>query len=253
MPQSFLIKFIIICIGVMPFLAPSGWFIRWFSTSPDLLKSAWGVSFVSIGLVLWIYNQVKSKEFKIVKSDLYFPIFGFLLWCFITLLWVEDGYLAAIMLAQFSSFAIIFVLIVNTFKRFDWAVTILKVLVFSMTIVSIIGLLQYYFPDNQYVQHTFIQTAKPGATFVNRNMASHFIVMTLPLSFALLLASNVRLKIVSYSLTTFIGFWFLIYIGARQAYVAVATELLILGIFIALDRYKNHHQSLLSNLTNGGG
>jgi len=250
MPQSFLIKFIIICIGIMPFLAPSVWFIEWFSTSPDLIKTAWGVSCVAIGLVWWIYNQVKSKEFKIVKSDLYFPIFGFLLWCFITLLWIEDGYLAAIMLAQFSSFAIIFVLIVNTFKRFDWAVTILKTLVLSMTIVSIIGLLQYYFPDNPYVQHTFLQTAKPGATFVNRNMASHFIVMTLPLSFALLLASNVRLKIVSYSLTTFIGFWFLIYIGARQAYVAVATELLILGIFIALDRYKNHHQSLLSNLTN---
>jgi len=113
MPQSFLLKFIIICIGVMPFLAPSIWFIKWFSASPSMLKSAWGVGFVMVGLTWWIYNQVKSKEFEIVKSNLYLPIFGFVLWCFITLLWIEDGYLAAMMLSQFSSYAVIFVLIIN--------------------------------------------------------------------------------------------------------------------------------------------
>ncbi|MCS5592875.1 MAG: O-antigen ligase family protein [Gammaproteobacteria bacterium] len=250
MPQSFLSKFIVACIGVMPFLTPSIWFVEWFSASPEYLKTAWGVSCVSIALTWWIYNQVESKEFKVVKSDLYLPIFGFLLWCFTTLLWIEDGYLAAIMLAQFSSFFVIFVLIVNTFKYFDWAVGVLKVLVFSMTLVSIIGLLQYYFPGNDFIQHLFLQSAKPGATFANKNMASHFIVMTLPLSLMLMLASKVHIKIALYSLTTFIGSWFLIYTVARQAYVAVAVELLILGIFIAIDRYKNHHQSLLSNLTN---
>ena len=250
MPQSFLIKFIIICIGVMPFLAASAWFVLWFSADPVLFKTAWGVSFVSIGLSWWIFHQVKSKEFEIVKSNLYLPIFGFVLWCFITLLWIEDGYLAAMMLAQFSSYAVIFVLIVNIFKRFDLTVRILKVLVFSMALVSLIGLLQYYFPDNWIIQNMFMQSVRPGATFANKNMASHFIVMTLPLSLTFLLASNVRLKIILYSLTTFIGAWFLIYTFARQAYLAVAVELLVLGIFIVLDRYKNNNQSLLNNLTN---
>ena len=250
MPQSFLIKFIIICIGVMPFLAASAWFVLWFSADPVLFKTAWGVSFVSIGLSWWVFHQVKSKEFEIVKSNLYLPIFGFVLWCFITLLWIEDGYLAAMMLAQFSSYAVIFVLIVNIFKRFDLTVRILKVLVFSMALVSLIGLLQYYFPDNWIIQNMFLQSVRPGATFANKNMASHFIVMTLPLSLTFLLASNVRLKIILYSLTTFIGAWFLIYTFARQAYLAVAVELLVLGIFIVLDRYKNNNQSLLNNLTN---
>ena len=250
MPQSFLSRFIIVCIGMMPILASSFLFFKWMSIAPELLKTVWGISFISIGLTWWVFNQVKSKEFEVVKSDLYFPIFGFLLWCFISLLWIEDGYLAAMMLAQFSSFAVIFVLIINTFKRFDWAVRILKILVFSMTLVSIIGLLQYYFPDNGYVQHIFLQTAKPGATFGNKNMASHFIVMTLPLSLILLLASKIRLKIVLYSFTTIIGGWFLLYTLARQAYLAVAVELLILGVFIMLDHYKNNHQSLLSNLNN---
>jgi tetratricopeptide (TPR) repeat protein/O-antigen ligase len=234
----------------MPFLAASVWFVQWFSADPALFKTAWGVSFVSIGLSWWVFHQVKSKEFEIVKSNLYLPIFGFVLWCFITLLWIEDGYLAAMMLAQFSSYAVIFVLIVNIFKRFNLTVRILKVLVFSMALVSLIGLLQYYFPDNWIIQNMFLQSVRPGATFANKNMASHFIVMTLPLSLTFLLASNVRLKIILYSLTTFIGAWFLIYTFARQAYLAVAVELLVLGIFIVLDRYKNNNQSLLNNLTN---
>ena len=208
----------------MPFLASSFLLIGLISSSPELLKTVWGISFVSIGLTWWVFHQVKSKEIEIVKSDLYLPIFGFLIWCFISLLWIEDGYLAALMLAQFSSFAVLFVLIVNIFKRFDLTVGILKVLVFSMTLISIIGLLQYYFPDNEFIQHLFFQTAKPGATFANKNMASHFIVMTLPLSLTFLLASKVRLKIIIYSLSTFIGAWFLLYTFARQAYVAVAVE-----------------------------
>ena len=232
----------------MPFLASSFLLIWMINSTPELLKTAWGVSFVSIGLTWWVFHQVRSQECEIVKSDLYLPIFGFLIWCFISLLWVEDGYLAALMLAQFSSFAVIFVLIVNTFKRFDLTVRILKVLVFSMTLISTIGLLQYYFPDNEFIQHLFFQTAKPGATFANKNMASHFIVMTLPLSLVLLLASTVRLKIILYSLSTFIGAWFLLYTFARQAYVAVAVELSILGIFIVLDRYTNNQQSILSSL-----
>ena len=250
MIQITLPKFIIICIGIMPFLAPSFLSIKWLSTSPEILKSIWGIGFAAVGLTWWIFNQVRLKKIEFVKSNLYLPIFGFILWCFVTLFWIEDGYLAIKMLAQFSSYGMIFVLIVNTFKHFDLTARILKVLVFSMTLVSIIGLFQYYFPDNQFIQYLFLQSAKPGATFANKNMASHFIVMTLPLSLMLMLASKVRIKIVLYSLATFIGSWFLIYTVARQAYAAVAVELLILGIFVAIDYYKNHHQSLLSNLTN---
>jgi len=233
----------------MPFLVTSPW-IGLLFTSPDQLKSAWGISFIVIGLSWWVFNQIKSEEIIIIKTDLYLPMFGFLAWCFITLWWVEDGYLAAMMLAQFSSFVIIFVLIVNTFKHFDLAIRTLKILVFSMTIVSIIGLLQYYFPDNKNIEYMFIQVVKPAATFGNKNMASHFIVMTLPLSLMLILDSKTHINIILYTLTTFIGSWFLMYTVARQAYVAVALELLVLIIFMVLDYYKNNHRSLLHKISN---
>jgi len=249
MLQSLLPKFIIICIGIMPFLAPSSIWVELIS-SPEKFKSTWGVSFVSIGLVWWVFEQIKAKEFKVTKSDLYAPIFGFLAWCFITLWWIEDGYLAAITLAQYSSFALIFVLIVNTFKNFDLIDKVLKTLIFSMTIVSIVGLLQHYFPYNETIEFVFLQAAKPGATFGNKNMATHFIVMTLPLGLMFLLAAKSNFKVILYSLTVFVGCWFVIYTFARQAYVALILELLVLGAFFLLDHYKNNKQSLLNNLVN---
>ena len=248
MPKSLLTRFIIFCIGIMPFMATSPWL--GIITSPDQFKSAWGISFIVTGLSWWVFNQIKSEEILVIKTDLYLPMFGFLTWCFITLWWVEDGYLAAMMLAQFSSFVIVFVLIVNAFKHFDLAIKTLRVLVFSMTIVSIIGLLQHYFPDNKIIEYMFIQAAKPAATFGNKNMASHFIVMTLPLSLMFVLESKTHIKIILYTLTTFIGSWFLMYTFARQAYVAIALELLVLIIFMVLDYYKNNHRALLYNISN---
>ena len=169
----------------MPLLTPIRPDLGWLNASPEKLKTAWGLITVVIALTWWIYIQYTSNRIQIVKTNLYLPIFGFIAWSFITLFWVEDGYLATIMLAQFSSSALIFILIVNTFKDYKLVELIPKVLVISMLIVAIIGLIQYYFPNNYFIQNIFSQAAKPSATFGNKNMASHFIVMTLTLSIVL--------------------------------------------------------------------
>lgn len=251
MLNSLLPNLIIACIGIMPLLASSFLLIEdGLISSPDQLKSVWGIVFSMIGLSWWLLSQIRSGKIKVVKSSLYAPIFGFLFWCFLSLLWIEDGYLAAITLAQFSSFAVIFLLIVNVFKGFDLAIRTLKVLVVSMTVVSVVGLLQYYFPENNTIASMFMQAVSPGATFGNKNMASHFLVMVLPLSFVLLLTAKTNLKVALYSLALFVGSWFLMYTTARQAYVAIAVELIVLGVFFLLDQHQNRKQSLLNNLTN---
>ena len=234
----------------MPLLTPIRPDLGWLNASPEKLKTAWGLITVVIALTWWIYIQYISNRIQVVKTNLYLPIFGFIVWSFITLFWVEDGYLATIMLAQFSSSALIFILIVNTFKDYKLVELIPKVLVISMLIVAIIGLMQYYFPNNYFIQNIFSQAAKPSATFGNKNMASHFIVMTLPLSIVLLIMSKINSRIIFYSITTIFGFWFLIYAVARQAYVAMAIELFVLILFFALDYYKNKDQSLWVNHAN---
>ncbi len=227
----------------MPFLTPIRPDLGWLNASPENMKTAWGVTCVAILFILWLVSQYKNGMIRIVKTSLYLPIFGFISWSFVTLLWVEDGYLASIMLSQFVSYGLIFFIVINVVKKVE-VINILNVLIVAMLVVSIIGLAQYYFSDIHSVKYLFAQTSAPGATFANKNMASHFIVMTLPLSFILLLAAKDRLNIVIYSIVSLIGAWFLIYTFARQAYVAISVELFILLIFIALDNWKNKNNSL---------
>jgi len=242
--QSYLIKFIYIVIIVMPFLTPVRPDLGWLNASPENMKTAWGVACTTILFTMWLITQYKEGEFRVVKTNLYLPIFGFIVWSFITLFWVEDGYSASVMLAQFVSYALIFFIIINVFEKKS-VMSIVRALVAVMSVVSFVGLLQYYFSDIHIVKNLFSQTAGPGSTFANKNMASHFIVMTLPLAYVLLLSARDKFNIVIYSIASSIGSWYLIYTFARQAYVAMSVELLILLLVIVLDYWKNKSNSLL--------
>lgn len=245
--QAYLLKFIILLIAIMPLLSPIRPDIGWINAAPELFKTAWGVSTVFIAFTWWLFIQYKSREVEILKTPLYTPIFGFLIWAYVTLLWIEDGYLAIIMLSQFSASALIFFLILNSFKDRVLVEKIPTVLVISMILVSLIGLVQYYNPDSYLVQNFFAQAAKPSSTFGNKNMASHFVVMILPISIVLMLSSKNTIKMAYYAIVIVIGFWFLMNAAARQAWVAMAVELFLLLVFILLDRYKNKERSFVKS------
>ena len=244
--QAYLVKFIYVIIGVMPFLSPIRPDLGWFNASPENMKTAWGVVATIILFTIWMVSQYQKGKLKVVKTSLYLPIIGFIFWCTVTLLWVEDGYLASIMLSQFISYGLIFFIVINTIRKTE-VINIINILIVSMSVISIIGLLQYYFSDIQGIRYFFAQTSSPSATFANKNMASHFIVMTLPLAIILLLTAKNKFNIFTYSIASTIGLWFLIYTSARQAYVAIALELFILVLFIALDIWKNKKSSIYHN------
>ncbi|MBT4122580.1 MAG: hypothetical protein HOE35_01455 [Candidatus Ruthia sp.] len=250
MNQVKLQKFIIVCIGVLPLLSPTALSIEFISISPEIMKTFFGIIFINISIIWWLFGQIKSKKIIFFKDRSYIPIFSFLGWCYLSLFWIYDSYMAILLLAQFTSFVLIFVLIVNIFKEYKLLKSLLKAIILSMTLVSIIGLLQYYFPNIEIIQNFFVQTAKPGATFANKNMASHFIVMTLPLALVFMIASKNKFSAAVYSLSLFIGSWFLIYTFARQAYVAIFIELVILGLFLLLDFYKNRGKTFLKEVVN---
>lgn len=248
--MNFLYKYLVYLIILMPFLAPSNLPKLPLLISPSDVKTTLGIFLATSGLFLWLLISYKNKVICIKKSMTYWPIFGFILWNFISLLWVEDGYLATVMLAQFIVFSLIFLLTINIFNDYKKIEILLKSIVVSLTLVSIIGLLQYYFFNIDFIRNLFTQIAVPAATFGNKNMASHFVVMTLPLSLILIFTSKNNRQVVLYSVTTIIGAWFLIYIVARQAYVATIVELFVLSLFFILDKWKNKDKSLLVTMVN---
>jgi len=247
--MAFLYKYLVFLIALMPFMAPldleSSLLI-----SPIEMKTTLGIFTVTSGIFIWLLVAYSNKKIHISDNLLYWPILGFIAWSFVSLLWVENGYLATIMLVQFVVISLIFLLSVNVFKnkrRIDGFIILITV---SLTLASAIGLLQYYFSDIDTIKHFFVQIASPASTFGNKNFASHFLVMVLPLNFVLILLSKNSQQIALYSVFLAISAWFLIYTVARQAYVAITVELFVLFLFFALDKWKNRDKALLKTISN---
>jgi O-antigen ligase len=247
MTSPFLSRFLMLILFVMAFIAPlplSGYELY---SEQSYLRMALGVIFSSVILLLWSLKRTKESTLHVRYTKVFLLFFGFLIWEFVTLFWVKDIHSAGIALVQHSSFVIVFFLAVNLLSKKDFSV-VLNVLVVALTFISIIGLLQYYFSDNYYINNLFYQNNIPAATFINKNMASHFVVMTLPVSLVLFLFSNKKLYVTLYSLSFFLGIWYLLYIKARQAYLALAVEILLFILFLGLDFWKNKLRSVVCTL-----
>jgi|LWDU01.1.fsa_nt_gi O-antigen ligase len=246
----FLYKYLIFIVVLMPLLAPVELLEAPLLIAPSEMKLTLAIFMVTSGLFIWTLVSYSNKNIFVIQSPAYWPIFGFLAWSFTSLLWVENGYLATIMLAQFSVFLLVFLLTINIFTNFNKIETLLKFIIFSLALVSVLGLLQYYFFNVDFIKNLFTQIVSPAATFGNKNFASHFVVMTLPLSLVFILTSKTNRQVALYSAVTAVGSWFLIYTIARQAYVAIIVELFVLSLFFALDKWKNKDKALLATISN---
>jgi len=243
---TYLRWFLIFSIGLMPLLAPIWLGVDYvFQPTPEDMKTTFGIVSVFFGITLWFIIQYKNKKIIIQQSEYYIPIIGFILWCFISLTWVEDGFIAIVMLAQFISYGLIFFLTVNAFKNEKNFKLIFKVLIVILFAVSFLGLLQHYLVDSSFIQNLFLQAHPPGATFANKNMATHFVVIVLPLSLVMFLEANNSRHYIYYSLVLFVATLFLMYTYSRQAYLAIFIELSFFSIFIAFDYMQNKSNALI--------
>ena len=244
--MSISLKFFIAIIALTPFVTETRLGVDYFYSESSLLKLAFSSIGLLFSLLLFLIVNIRNKNSHFYHIKPFIPVALFISWSFATLFWVNDYILAGELLVQFVVYMVGLVLVVNLIRSIEYLKLLLVFVVISLVGVSIVGLFQYYFPDNYFVQNLFLQTASPGATFVNKNMASHFLVMTIPVSIGLLLAENTRYKVFVYGVSTAIGSWFLIYTVARQAYVAITIEVLLLLLFFAVDYFKNSSQSLLN-------
>lgn len=235
---------LIVCI--MPLLAPS--LIAWsggaVNVAPHYFKLAWMAIGVTALLVVWLLQGGVRREQHIVINRFYWPLLGLIAWCFITLFWVENFYLALMALGSLVSSGLLLFLMVQLVvpkrvDRFFWWLSI------ALLVVSVIGLIQYYGVEVSWLQEFLTQVGRPESTFGNKNFAGHFVVMVLPLALVGLLSSEVKKERLVYSIVVAIGGWYLIYIVARQAYLAVAVEVALLLLFLLLDYRKNRENSLI--------
>jgi len=231
---------LILGIALLPFFAPLKIGDWEFGSIPIHLHIAWSSVTLLSALLIWIIDNYHNQHYLVLrKSGFYVPIALFVVWSCVSLLWSHNLYLGVTMVIQYGLTALGFLLVYNTFRSPESIVKLLNYLILSLLLISIIGLSQYYFPDIEWIQMFFPQTAGPASVFTNRNLASHFVVLLLPLSFILLVYCQNLKYLYFYSFTTFSAMLFLIFITAKQAYLAVFVELIVLIIFLLLDYYKN--------------
>ena len=212
---------------------------------PTYLKIGIGSTIVLITIFFWIYTGYKSQNLKIVSSKFYLPIVFFLIWTAISFIWSHNLHDAVIRWVQYLSYAILFFILINTFRKKESVDTLLKVLIISLLLLSIIGLAQYYLADFfTWIGQFFHQSAPPAATFQNRNFAMHVVVMLIPIAFLSFLKSVNKKSTLLYWLTTFLALWFVIVTGARQAYLAIFAQLLVLLLFFILSYLKSENYFL---------
>lgn len=219
-------------IALLAFFSPSDY-------SPITLKSSIGISLILVLFLAWFYRNILAKNSFFIKSNLlYIPIAVFLIWAAVSSFWSVNIFYTVTTLAQLVSYAMLYFLVYNLLKYKYQVNFILIAFIVVGTIVSIIGLIQFYFVENSFIQSFFTQGAWPASTFGNKNFAMHIIVMVVPIVIIYLLTANLvrSVWILALILLINLAYWGLSF--TRAAWISVAVQLFFLLFFILFNKNK---------------
>ncbi len=227
-------KLTFIFIVLAPLVTPIGYNG---AMMPDLYRGAYFQIGILFLVALWFFQQINLKKRQIIRSHVEIPILLFLAWATLSLLWVDDYFEAFKLLTIWWCAGLLYFLVTQIFRDRRSIETLSMGIVISGFLVSLLGVGQYLFGLDWIAQ-----TVKPAATFGNKNMAVHFLVMVIPLSIGLLLhvrQKNQQMIIAACLLPMML---FLFYANSRAGLLALLAEIALFTLFILKNR-KNRLRS----------
>ena len=230
-----LIGIIAIMLGLTPLICRSPIYYD-FSNLP---QSAYLQTISVIILILFFLNGYFNKQLIIKTSCFYIPIFGILIWSFLSLFWctnVPEG--LTIWLNWFAG-AIIFFVIFNLIRDN----TDIKIMFVSITLPTIFII---FVGINQYLETTlfnYSQIVSPAVTFGNKNMMIDALIPMLPISLYLSFQSfftNIIIKIMG-NVIYGAGIVIIVLSDTRSGMLAVAIQLMLYSVAsIYLNKKSNN-------------
>ncbi|SFV58183.1 Oligosaccharide repeat unit polymerase Wzy; O-antigen ligase [hydrothermal vent metagenome] len=226
MTKKHLFNFFLVWLVITPILAP---FTQGTLIAPHEFKLY--VSGVVLLLIVawWFLNSGFEKHFRVLKSHVMWVSLLFICWAGLSIFWSLNTYLAIAQLQQWLIAFLVFFLVLN-FVRNKNISEILSALFIAVVLVSILGIVQYLF-DFDLIR----QAVKPASTFGNKNIAIHFVVLTLPLGLGLLLNTKEKKQQFLYLIGLIISLSFLLLTQTRAGYLALLVQLLTLLLFVIFD------------------
>jgi len=158
------------------------------------------------------------------------PLIAFLLWALLSVFWTYNKYEGLILWRHWAVCSLAFFLVLNSIRKENDTVIVLVAILISGYVTALIGLSQYFFNVDWIPQ-----VIKPAATFGNKNMATHFVVLTFPVSLAFFLGcrNNFIKSLLAAGSILMIGF--IVLSKTRAAWVAVSVEILMISAFLMRD------------------
>jgi len=201
--------------------------------------------FIQIGsllliTLLFLKSSIRKKEFLLTPFHL--PLLLFLIWITISLSIAINRYEGLYIYMLWLPTIVVYIIIVQSLNNNNECEIILKTVFCSGFLVALLGVIQHLFAFSWVPQ-----TVSPSSTFANKEMCTHFIVITLPIGFCFLFSGK-KLSNWYYSLACSIMLIFIVYTASFVAFIAIFIQLNTFIILLIIERIRSQiHLRLNSN------
>jgi Tfp pilus assembly protein PilF/O-antigen ligase len=191
--------------------------------------------FIRIGslslIIMWLIKECFYRQSKLYLLPIHLPLILFFIWAAISMSWAANVFEGVVTWMMWIGPFMAFLLFFHSMKNEQESTYILLAVLVSGIAVALLGIGQYLFGI------TWVpQVAKPSATFANKNMAAHYMVLTLPLAFGFFLSSKHKLLNWFFALTTGLMIVFLFYTRARAGWLAFFVEIIVFTVLLCWNR-----------------
>jgi len=197
------------------------------------LKMLFAMLSALVLLIIWLLHGYTTAELKILSCALLLPLVCFLAWSLISITWSLDGYGGFVQWLHWVACALIFFMALQVLADAERIRIVLTLIFFSGFLVSLVGILQYLIAFSW-----FPQAAPPAATFGNKNMAAHFIVLSLPVGIWLFGTDPKKGKTWISAGASASMVIYLFYTHTKAAWVAVSVQALFLVLYLVFVRFR---------------
>ncbi|MBU2490490.1 MAG: tetratricopeptide repeat protein [Proteobacteria bacterium] len=173
------------------------------------------------------------SESKIFWPPFALPLLAFIAWSGISIFWAVNQYEGFTTWSQWAACGLVFLVVANVLSDEKDALTLLVVVFISGLATALLGIGQHLLP----LAVDFVpQVIAPAATFANKNMAVHHVVLTLPLGAGFFLAEKKPWRAWFFALASGLMAVFLIYSLTRGGWAASFLEAVTGGVLLLLVR-----------------
>ncbi|MEW6593282.1 MAG: O-antigen ligase family protein [Thermodesulfobacteriota bacterium] len=183
-------------------------------------------------LGLWLLVLAQKEKPRIQFPTLLLPFLALLLWGAASLSYAVNQFEGIKHLLHYGACALFFFLFIHAVTREDLPAVLDSLIVAGLGIV-LLGIAQHLL-----LFKGVPQAVPPAATFVNKNIAADFVLITLPLATIQFLRQRDAKASWAYALTSGLMIVFLLYTRTRAAWVAMAAEAAMLLLWAARANEK---------------